>query len=1011
MLAGFSAVSVFGNTITVTNTSDSGPGSLRDAIANASPGDTINFAQITLPAIITLTSGELLINQDLIISGPGASTLVISGNNSSRVFEIAATVAISGLTIQNGLDYDGGAISNRGTLVLTNTTVSGNSAGDGGGGIFNSGTLTVTNSTLSSNSATGNFGGGIFNYFGTATVINSTLSGNSSIVGGGGIDNHGGTVTLTFTTLSGNSAPNGGGIFNYGGPTNGSTTVKNVIIANSPRGGNCYVPQGTITSQGYNLSDDSSCSSFFTQTDINNIPARLDPTGLQNEGGPTQTIALLATSPAVDAIPTGSCTDVNLNSVTIDQRGRQRPQGSACDIGALETRVWTVTSLADDGSDGTLRSVIQQAWGGDNVKFGVTGTITLSQNQLEVNKNLSISGPSAANLTISGNDSTTVIMVDAGSSVSLSGATIANGNSIANGNGGGGIWNKGSLSLRNSVISNSSTGCNCNSGGGIRNDGGLTVDSSTFSGNSGAYGGAIGNWGTLSVTNATFAHNGAAYGGGIYNGATGSVVNSTFFSNSAGLSGAATDGGDALMLKSSLFANNFLVDGVGNPYASGSCTGVLSRGYNLSDDNYCAAFLTQASDLNNTPPNVDPNGLANNGGPTPTVALFPGSPAVDAISVAACTSLTGEPISFDQRGITRPQDSACDIGAFEFTGVPPTFTSAGNTTFTVGLAASFTVMVAGVPAPTLSEAGTLPSGVTFNATTGVLSGTPATGTAGTYSIQFIASNGVGSNVIQDFSLKVIALQSVAVTPINPSLAKGLTLQFTATGTFTDASTRNITSSVTWTSSKPAVATITSAGLATAVSQGTDIIRAASGSISGSTTLTVATPALVSIGVRPANPTIPTGGTQQFVATGTYTDSSTKTITSSVTWSSSNTAVAAISSGGLATGVSPGISAIKATLGSISGTTALSVQPALVSISVAPLNPSIRVGATVQFTATGHYSDNSTQDVTGSVAWTSSKPTVATISATGLATAVAKGNTSIKAKLGAVTSTTTLTVTP
>jgi len=67
--------------------------------------------------------------------------------------------------------------------------------------------LTVTNSTLSSNSATGNFGGGIFNYFGTATVINSTLSGNSSIVGGGGIDNHGGTVTLTFTTLSGNSAP------------------------------------------------------------------------------------------------------------------------------------------------------------------------------------------------------------------------------------------------------------------------------------------------------------------------------------------------------------------------------------------------------------------------------------------------------------------------------------------------------------------------------------------------------------------------------------------------------------------------------------------------------------------------------------------------------------------------------------------------------------------------------------------------------------------------------------
>jgi uncharacterized protein YjdB len=301
--------------------------------------------------------------------------------------------------------------------------------------------------------------------------------------------------------------------------------------------------------------------------------------------------------------------------------------------------------------------------------------------------------------------------------------------------------------------------------------------------------------------------------------------------------------------------------------------------------------------------------------------------------------------------------------------------------------------------------------LTFNATTGLLSGTPAIGTSGTYAIQFTASNGVGSNAVQSFSLKVIALQSITVIPSSPALAKGRTLQFTATGTYTDASTRDITGNVTWTSSKPAVATITSAGLATAVSQGTDNIRAASGSISGSTTLTVTAPALVSIRVTPANPTIPTGARQQFVATGTYTDSSTKTITSSVTWSSSNTAVAGISSGGLATGVSPGNSTIKASLGNISGTTALSVQPSLVSISIAPLNPSIRVGATLQFVATGHYTDNTTQDVTNSVAWTSSKSTVATISATGLVSTTAKGNTTIKAKLGAVSSTTTLTVTP
>jgi uncharacterized protein YjdB len=90
---------------------------------------------------------------------------------------------------------------------------------------------------------------------------------------------------------------------------------------------------------------------------------------------------------------------------------------------------------------------------------------------------------------------------------------------------------------------------------------------------------------------------------------------------------------------------------------------------------------------------------------------------------------------------------------------------------------------------------------------------------------------------------------------------------------------------------------------------------------------------------------------------------------------------------------------------------LTVQPALVSIAITPANPSIKVGATQQFTATGTYSDSSTQDITVSVAWTSSKPAVATISAVGLATAVAKGKTTIKAKLGGITSTTTLTVTP
>jgi uncharacterized protein YjdB len=115
--------------------------------------------------------------------------------------------------------------------------------------------------------------------------------------------------------------------------------------------------------------------------------------------------------------------------------------------------------------------------------------------------------------------------------------------------------------------------------------------------------------------------------------------------------------------------------------------------------------------------------------------------------------------------------------------------------------------------------------------------------------------------------------------------------------------------------------------------------------------------------------------------------------------------------GKATGLAAGSATIQATLGSISGTTTLTVQPALVSITVAPLNPSVAVGHTVQFTATGTYSDNTTQDVTSSVTWTTTKPGVATIDNSGLAIGISKGKTNVRAKLGGATASTQLTVTP
>jgi len=255
------------------------------------------------------------------------------------------------------------------------------------------------------------------------------------------------------------------------------------------------------------------------------------------------------------------------------------------------------------------------------------------------------------------------------------------------------------------------------------------------------------------------------------------------------------------------------------------------------------------------------------------------------------------------------------------------------------------------------------------------------------------------------------LKSIAVTPANPTLTKGATQQFTATGTFSDNSTQNLTSSVTWSSGTPATATITAAGVATAVGAGSSMIQATSGAVSGSTLLTVTGPTLSSIAVTPANPSVAKGTTEQFTATGTFSDNSTQNLTSSVTWSSQTAGVATITSAGLAKGVGVGTSKIQATSGAVSGSTVLNVTAAtLTSIAVTPANPSLVKGATQQFTATGTFSDTSTQNITSSVTWVSATTGVATITSAGLAKGVGAGSSKIQATSGAVTGSTTLSVT-
>jgi hypothetical protein len=181
------------------------------------------------------------------------------------------------------------------------------------------------------------------------------------------------------------------------------------------------------------------------------------------------------------------------------------------------------------------------------------------------------------------------------------------------------------------------------------------------------------------------------------------------------------------------------------------------------------------------------------------------------------------------------------------------------------------------------------------------------------------------------------LVAIAVTPASRNLPAGLTNQFTATGTYTDNSTQNLTTAVAWNSADTTIAAISNAsgsnGLATAAGQGTVTITAALGSVSGSAMLTVTAATLVSIAVAPAAPSILNGTTQQFTATGTYTNNSTQNLTSVVAWSSSDMTIATVSnivgSNGLATSVANGTTTISATSGTASGSTLLTVtQPHL-----------------------------------------------------------------------------------
>jgi uncharacterized protein YjdB len=282
----------------------------------------------------------------------------------------------------------------------------------------------------------------------------------------------------------------------------------------------------------------------------------------------------------------------------------------------------------------------------------------------------------------------------------------------------------------------------------------------------------------------------------------------------------------------------------------------------------------------------------------------------------------------------------------------------------------------------------------------------ATGIAsGTTTISASTGGVTGSKILTVSPI----LTSIAVTPAAPSVTVDTTQQFIATGTFTDGSAQDLTDQVAWASSNSSVGSIDKKGLATTVAKGTTTVSASMGAIAGSAALTVTSATLTSIFITPDKASVPQGATQLFVASGVFSDGSTQ-ILAAVVWASSNSNIVSIDNTGVAATLGPASVTISATSGAVTGTTTFTVLPAaLVSISLSPSAPSLALGNTTQFTAVGLFTDGSTQNISAAT-WSSSNTTSATVDNTGFASTLTAGSTAISATSGSITGSTVLTVT-
>ncbi len=726
----------------VTNNNDSGTGSLRAAVngANHFPGaDDIYFSDAVSGTVIILTSNQMTITEGVTVHGLGAQYLTVSGNNARRVLTTDGSfqVNISGMSLINGdagSENGGGIYVNGSQVTLVDINLIGNAANNGGAISINSGGSLNADSILFSNNVASSRGGalhgtsasqlnlqeaiiiqndanngggmylngssawiagsafvsntvdtvagGLFVVDSEVGILNSTLSGNDH----SGLYNYANGINSSVTITNGTMANQGYGLISYA--LNGRTAevkVQNSVLANNSTANCGFSTSGNplVTSLGYNLSDDNSCS-FGESSDFDNVAAYVGDLEQDSVSG-TWVHPLVYPSPAIDAATTSSCP-------TYDQRGR--PRRGVCDMGAAESDIFLVTNTSNSGI-GSLRAAVEganQFSGPDNVHFRQSlppgSTITLSGENLLITESVKIEGLGPQNVIVSGNNGRRVFNIDGSFPVVLSGMTIRDGNAGTGASGGGIHNNGGQLTLLQMALIDNQA----NDGGALAIiNGSLAAEETVFYSNS-----ANDTGGAMYLINASVAmsqtavaNNSAAFVGGIYAFDSDiSALNTTFADNGdlairpwsynrdskVSLSFVTFAGQDrGIWIRASEnktgeveFFNTLLADyGIRNCSLNEDTGGsalFTSLGYNMATDITC--FLDEASDHQGiSEASVGLLPLEQDAG-TFVRPFDVSSAAVDAGSNSGCPAV-------DQRGATRPFDgngdetAVCDIGAYE----------------------------------------------------------------------------------------------------------------------------------------------------------------------------------------------------------------------------------------------------------------------------------------------------------------------------------------------------------